>query len=401
MARPVGRMARRVLGGLVTLVAAGAAASFSASFALESRDPALALKLDGTNPEALIGRAEAALANPGSSLDNDDMLEAARASIAVLPLNAAAFRLFASSAATSEGIERFESQVAMSDRLSRRDLATQLFLIEAAVERRDIRAALRHYDTAMRIRESSRGLLLPVLSSAIKSPEIRTELVPYFRDRAPWLGEFIRHSINNSPEPRNVVRLLDEAGGIPEGKFLDTLHAQLLSRLVNEGEFATAADYFRSIRPEAREILGSIAMTAESTDAKYTPATWQVFTIASIESMFLAAPDGGFELTSEIEPGFSGSIARRLAALPAGDYRISAPIRATDMAPGATVTFQLRCASDVVLDKSIEIRDGIPFTADFTIPAGCTTQLLTISAGIGFEPRKPVLTIGSPTLSRR
>lgn len=401
MARSVGRTARLALGGFLTLGAAAAAASFSASYALEQRDPALALRLDRDNPEALIGQSEAVLSDPGASLDNEEVLAAARASIGVLPLNAPAFRMFASSSATSDGIEQFESQVAMSDRLSRRDLATQLFLIEAAVQNRDIRAAMRHYDTAMRIRESSRGLLLPVLSSAIRSPDIRGEIVPYLRDRAPWIGEFIRHAIANANDPRDVVRLIDEGGGMPQGEFFAKLHTQLLSRFVNEGDLAGAKAYFETVRPEGRDILDSLAMTAASTATLYAPVTWQVFTVGSVESMFFALPDGGFELSSEIEPGFSGPIARRLTALSPGDYRVSAPVRAEDVAPGAMIALQVACDDGPILNQSIEIGDGGPLTADFTVPAGCATQLVTLSARIGFEPRRPVVTIGSPALTRR
>lgn len=405
MARPYGRSIRIALAGLVTIGLAASAAMFSASYAFEPRNPQLALTLDGDNPEAIVGRIEAAIADPGTDVATDEVLEAARASIATLPLNASAFRLFAGSSNSRESIAQFEAQVAMSDRLSRRDLGTQLFLIEAAVERRDIRAALRHYDIAMRIRDSSRGLLIPVLASAIKSPEIRAELAPYIRDRAPWAGDLIRQAINTTADPRNVVRLLDEAGGMPEGTFYNALHAQLLNRLVNDGAIEAANAYYRSIGNVPRDALGSFAMTRASTNGQYAPVMWQLFEIAGIDSMIFAGEGDEYELVSELDPGFTGSIARRTAALAPGSYRLTTPVRAEDVEAGSAMRWQLNCIAgerqEPVADQSIDITSEQSVVVDFTIPARCKAQMLTIQGRIGFEPRKPVLTIGSPVLSRR
>lgn len=405
MKRSVGRLARLSLGALLTLGAAASAAMFSASFALEPQSPALALKLDPDNPEAVIAQIEAQRADPGADIGQEDVLAAARRSIAVLPLNAPAFRLFAGSSATGGEIARFEDQVAMSDRLSRRDLTTQLFLIEAAVERSDIRGALRHYDTAMRISESSRNLLFPVLSSAIKAPEIRAELVPYFDNGAPWVGGFIQHAINATADPRDLVRLLDAAGGMPEGKFFALLQPQLLNRLVNEGEIAAASAYFRSLRPDLAQTLSSFAMTGASTNAQFAPVTWQLFESDQIASMFLAAPKGDFELVSELERGFAGPVARRLAALAPGQYRLSVPVRAEDVPPGSTAGLQIACVSgdrsEQVLERTSGIADTAVIEGDFTIPSWCKAQMLTLSARMGFEPARPVLTFESPKLTRR
>lgn len=405
MSRPYGRPILVALAGLVTIGLAASAAMFSASYAFEPRNPQLALTLDGDNPEAIVGRIEAAIADPGTAVATDEVLDAARASIAALPLNASAFRLFAGSSNNRESIAQFEAQVAMSDRLSRRDLATQLFLIEAAVERRDIRAALRHYDVAMRIRESSRGLLFPVLSSAIKSPEIRAELVPYLRDRAPWAGGFVRHAINTTADPRNVVRLLGEAGGMPEGTFYDALHGALLNRLINDGAIETANAYYRNAGESAQQALASVAMSRVSTRAEFAPVMWQLFEIEGVDSMFVAGVDDGFELVSELDPGFTGTLARRTAALAPGRYRLMIPVRAEDVEPGSATRWQMVCIGggrqDQVADEDIEIADGQTVAVEFTIPAWCDAQMFTISARIGFAPRNPVLTIGSPALSRR
>jgi len=96
-------------------------------------------------------------------------------------------------AATLGSTAKISGQAAKSDRLfayaerlSRRNLATQLWEIENAVSRGDIAGALRHYDIAFRTNVKARELLFPVLSNATDDPEIRAALVATLSQRPLW-----------------------------------------------------------------------------------------------------------------------------------------------------------------------------------------------------------------------
>ncbi|MFV3464693.1 hypothetical protein ACNJFH_21305, partial [Mycobacterium tuberculosis] len=52
--------------------------------------------------------------------------------------------------------------LAYSERLSRRDLPTQLALIETKVQANDVVGALVHYDRALRTSKTSEAILVPV-----------------------------------------------------------------------------------------------------------------------------------------------------------------------------------------------------------------------------------------------
>src|SRR3546814_1290750 len=78
--------------------------------------------------------------------------------------------LFRSDAFARGDQAKGERLLAYSQKLSRRDLRTQLMAIELAVAQGDISGALRHYDIALRTKKNAPELLFPVLTSALPDP---------------------------------------------------------------------------------------------------------------------------------------------------------------------------------------------------------------------------------------
>ena len=80
-----------------------------------------------------------------------------------------------------------------AQRLSRRDIRTQLWAIEDAVARDDIPAALHHYDIALRTIPMASDLLFPILAGALDQSAIRTNIVLTLRQQPTpqWGPKFI------------------------------------------------------------------------------------------------------------------------------------------------------------------------------------------------------------------
>ena len=76
-------------------------------------------------------------------------------------------------------------------RASRRDVVSQLYLIESASALGDIQATLRYYNSALSTHSELNAALLPILSSAIAYPEIRTAFRPYLQAGAIWAPAFL------------------------------------------------------------------------------------------------------------------------------------------------------------------------------------------------------------------
>jgi len=383
LARPSRRTIALLIGTALLAYGAGSSAAVNV---FQTRAPKLALTLDSDDPVALVRDAHL-------RMDAGDMPEAAgagilavvRKSVAELPINGPAFRLYGLSSAASSDLPGVRRQMALSDRLERRDLATQLWLIEDAVERNDIARALGHYDKALRIRESSRAILYPVLTEAMKSPLIRTRFVPYMQDPPPWMESFLRYAVSNSDDPVAIAELAREAGGFPEGAAFATRDTELLRRLVASDEYAAAIAHYRRIRGADPAVLTTLELTETATASGLAPVSWQPFQINGIEPYVLAARDGdGVEIEAELEAGYKGPFARKLLALPPGDYVLEAVMRAEDFSRGDTVRWSVSCAGaetgDALLAVEALVEEEFEVSGRMNVPENCPVQTVRINA---------------------
>lgn len=352
-----------------------------------SKLPESALAADSDDPVALIRAAQIRLASgrgfEGGAAQVSDIV---RRSVTESPINAPALRLLGSMSSAEADIEGVRRQMALSDRIARRDAATQLWLIEDAVIRNDVDAALRHYDTALRISESTRALLYPVLTDAIQEPVIRERFVPYVRQRPPWLHSFFRHALAQSTDHRAMADLLRMAGGMPEGTAFSAFSTQVMRGLVTQGHFDDAIAYYRRMDGADPALLTSLELTSQSTSESLAPVSWQPYSVPGIEPFVVASAGGGVEIESEIEPGFNGPYARKLLALEPGRYSIRIGIRADGAMPRDSMSLNLECAG--ATERTALVRTEQPMSEEFslggtfTVPGQCPVQALGLSARV-------------------
>lgn len=393
-----------VFAGAATLALAWSAAIHAGSFAMQSRDPALALRIDPSNPVALIRIAQQNIAL-GKAGDNGgaDVLAAAERSIREQPLNAPAFRLYGLVRAANADLDAISAQIAMADRLSRRDLGAQLFLIEDAVRRNDITAALRHYDTALRVEESSRALLYPVLTTALDEPLIRQRFKPYLADPPPWMESFLRHAVSTTANPASLAALGIEAGGFPKSDEYGSLDTELLVALEAAGQFSAFERYYRSLKHADQSLLTKIAFTEANTNRSLAPVAWLSYAMAGIDSAFVSTGADRLELEADLDPGFAGFIARKFTALPAGTYRLSASMRAKDFRPADSIRWQITCAkaegTGELFNQTVTMADQFQILGGFIVPPACRVQRFEIMGVAGLSGNAVNLSIASPTLT--
>lgn len=378
--KPSGRGLALLLGTALLAYGAGSSAAVNV---FHTRAPSLALAIDGDDPVALVRNAQLRI-NAGD-IPPGGIVAAVRESVRGLPINGPAFRLYGLSSAASADLPGVRAQMALSDRMERRDLGAQLWLIEDAVERNDVAAALGHYDKALRIRESSRALLYPVLTEAMRSPLIRERFVPYMQDPPPWLESFLRYAVSNSEDPVAIAELARAAGGFPEGPAFATRDTELLRQLVAADEYEAAIAHYRRIRGSDTEVLTSLALTESGTSSESAPVSWQPFEIEGIEPYVLAARDGdGVEIEADLEAGYKGPFARKLLALPPGGYAIEVDLRAEDSSRGDAVRWTISCAgagsSEPLVSLESEMAEEFRMAGRMTVPEGCPVQSVRIDA---------------------
>ena len=131
-------------------------------------------------------------------------------------------------------------------RASRHDSVSGLYLIENASASGDVKATLKHYNTVLSTQPDLNAALLPILSSAIAYPEIRTAVRPYLQSNAKWVSTFLTVAAEKSSVNDLQALLLPLPKALLSEEYAPIL-ASVLYRMAVEGgrngalRFASAA----------------------------------------------------------------------------------------------------------------------------------------------------------------
>lgn len=268
---------------------------------------------------------------------------------------------------------------AYSQRLSRRDLQTQLWAIEDAVGRGDVARALRGYDVALRTSLRASDLLFPVLASAIAEPAVRDALVRTLADRPVWSPGFTDYVAGSDPDPRSTVALfrdLHRAGIIVS----EHARAALIGSLITGRMLADAWSYYALLHPGADRRRSRDPAFAGS--ASPSPLDWVPTDDGTISTSIQRGERGGV-LDVSVPPSIGGVLASQMQMLPPGDYRLQGRSANLDQPANSRPYWVLSCSDGhefgrVVMPNSVQ--DGGLFAGRLTVPAGCPLQVLALVA---------------------
>jgi len=380
-------VARIVLGiGLAWLSLA-----VTADQVLGRRSPDTAVQL-GTGGAA----ARAALANrevqPGGATARlADARDLAVRALAREPVSVPAVRALGTAAALGGDLTRANRLFGYAEQLSRRDLTTQLWLIEEQVRRGDVRGALVHYDRALRTSRPARSILFPVLATAASDPDITASLSRIMARRVAWGPDFLA-VMAETPDasPDALGRLLIAARLRPDMPGEMVPLGAALARLIAAGHYEQGyAAYRRAVGARAPEPVRDGGFEAAGV---LPPFDWSLADETDLSASREPKQDGsGLELVLRATDGRSGDLARQLLLLAPGTYRlgVTASGAASDSVIRAAVV--VACAGaggGERLRLPLSATSRARLHGDFTIPAGCRAQWLTITApsGLGADP---------------
>lgn len=265
-------------------------------------------------------------------------------------------------------------------RLSRRDLPSQLWAIEDAVARNDVRGALHHYDIALRASGRAADLLFPVLAQAIAEQPVRSALVDTMAARPLWSEAFISHAADKGPDFIAAAGLFTEVGrrGVVVPPYARTA---LIGRLLERGRYGAAWAYYAAVTPGADRLrsrdggFGALPVSPTAFD-------WNTVADAGV-SASIQAGDGGGLLAFSAAPSVGGPLARQLQVLPPGRYTLSGRSADIDQARGSWPYWSLTCLGGAEIG-TVEVPastiDGGRFRGELTVPADCPAQWLTLVA---------------------
>jgi hypothetical protein len=271
--------------------------------------------------------------------------------------------------------------LAYAQKLSRRNVQTQLWSIEDAVGRGDIREALRWYDITLRTKPRMSDLLYPVLGSALSDPAIRAELVRTLAARPLWGDSFISYAAGQETDPQGIATLLlalrDRNVPIPE-----TADAAVIYALFKKDRINAAWNYYSAIRSgvdrrRARDPRFSAGLKTPSL------FDWVPANDSNVAASIQVGREGGtFEFSVPASVG--GPLLQQVQLLPPGNYRLSGHTASIDQPSQALPYLALTCGSDgrelgrVMVPNSSQATGN--FAGNLTVPAECPVQVLTLTA---------------------
>jgi hypothetical protein len=374
------------VGGVVVMAFVGGALSFAlaVSGVVRTKNPQAALAIMPTESTALAARADQLLfANPTKL--SPAITNLARQALIQQSANAKAVRLLGYVADMKGDSQRALALIKMSERLSRRDVGAQMWLIEHHARANDTVETLQHYDIVLTTTPNTQPILFPRLSNAIGEASIRTALMPYIRQERGWANAFLTYAINDKKALTSTVALVSEARKLPGSENSRSQLITLLGRLVAENRFEDARLIYGLVPGAKQARLIDPAFDDSDRDTNFGIMGWSV----------LNEPDagGGFSTQkSDVKPSLSiyansGNtrvVATKLLYLQPGKYQLLIKLSRLERGDGGYLQFRLRCPAQTPSTPFWILGLSTKFASSpLPIPGDCQVQLLEIVASGG------------------
>ncbi len=341
--------------------------------------------------------------SPEASANATEAFDLARTALRREPGNAVAARSIGLWFALNNRGADAERMFAYSERLSRRDVPTQLWLIETLVQRGDIAGALLHYDRAMRTSEDARGTLVPILVQASANPDVAAALADVLRRRPNWWGVFAKAVIEQGTDVAALARLVPALRLDPADPDQRTQLAAALRRMADLGGVMPAyATYL-----QARHLTRASAPPMRSGDFEdeggLSPFEWQFANLAERQAVREPRDGAQGQFALSLYGNAAGEAARQMLVLPAGAYQLSARVGDVPGDAAARPILWVACtnAPGTPLARQSFPAAGGKIGFGFAIPAGCPSQWLFVSTGSSIDRPVNAPWIDSIVLARR
>ena len=403
MTDPATLLRRSPLARIIAILLAAPVAlwlTFAATFAqaVGDRQPAAALSWRHANAAAQAESAWQMLASRRAPTRGQIARAKALAESALRrePGNVTAVRTLGLIAAGGGDQPRAQRLFRYSESLSRRDLPTQLWLIESEVAENDIEGALRHYDRALRTSMTARDLLIPILIQASADPAVARPLGARMAARPEWWTIAIGPIIRYTPNPVSLLPMIDAMRLDLDERLDRGVLVAAQQRLVEAGEYAAAS------RLHARATGGAgrgVTNGDFNDDRGLPPFDWVLIDDVGLGARVQpgAGPGNNGALFLIAEQGRGGQVASQLLTLRPGRYRLRAHVGQVEGDLMSRPLLSLVCARPVVPRGGAPTRigelrfplaraSGVQVELRFEIPGrGCAAQWLALNVSSGVD----------------
>lgn len=355
--------------------------SFASAF--RSRTPALVERLVPFDPLASVIALDRRVAAAPTRMLAPILTSSGRESLQRQVLNPRALRLLMLAAAARNDSGKAVMFANLSERTSRRDLGVQLWLIEAAVQRNDVRGALRHYDRALRVKLAAYPVLFQVLLAALSDPEIRAAMVPYVAQDPRWIISFLLESAGSDPTAADTARLLIASSPNIGKKVREAISPQLMTRLIKLGDGQLAERYLNVVERPGLGLVRAVGLTRLTTDARWGPFAWQALQNTTSGATVETLPNDRRRIRTYVGPQERQIVLSRVIGLAPGSYSWVERSQVEVGDAGSSVNWRMRCVQPKNSRLIWQVAGGTAAVQSRpvpgpTVPADCILQIVEL-----------------------
>ena len=254
-----------------------------------------------------------------------------------------------------------------AEQLSRRDFATQLWLINAQVAREDAAGALTHFDRALRTSELAGPILMPILVAATEDSRLIAPIAAQLANRPPWRDDYVAALIATGKSLPEVTDLIARVGNARELR-------EMAARDASSGRYNLALKIYARAGGAVGKPMSGFASAGD-----FVPFDWELINVGAVATNLLDTGSNSV-LEFSVNTGQGGDIARRLTTFRPGRYRLSSEVKMDRASASSRLLWQISCAEQPNMLAELVIDTKNPRQeVDLTVPAsGCAVQWLRL-----------------------
>lgn len=393
------------------------ALAWSLAVAVQTKNPAMAAKIDASLPQAAArlgdrqilafyqkslgpegltqlqqgGQPTAATTMLGgagmklSSQERASIVGDARAILAATPYSSKALRQMASASTSAPARERL---LRLANMVSKRDTMALLQLAELDLRKGNLTAGLAGLDQALTVTTDLDNTVFPLLAGAAGDPKVARQIGSLLKRDPEWANRLMRWATAN---PGSIAPLSAVLQYVPQGSLARApgYGQQFIDQLAGQGRYAEAFAVYE-VYSDHKQDIGNLAVDT------FRPIDWRL--IDNYETG--SRPFGKNQLEVFANPGRLGSVAEVITRLNPGNYRFSLKLNEA-LGQEAQLRFAVECVvsgnARGLARLTAPLANGYRSFA-FTVPANCAFQKVNLAVEATAEAAGAL--IGGVTLRR-
>lgn len=318
----------------------------------------------------------------GDSGELAEISRLARASLMRDPTMVKSWRVLGTSAGLQGDADRARNLVRFAERVSRRDLQTQLWLVSESGRIGSLEDMLRHADAGLRSSPSSWAQLAPVLIASSIDPRFAAGLARLLQTNPPWERDF-SYRLSQSLLTGPSVPLL--VGALADGPTERELMYPIAQRLATARDFNNAWRVYRLLKPGVEAAPASVRGGTFDETPIMAPFDWVIVAEGSTTAERRNRSEGdNIGLFLRAEAGASGDAASQMLLLPPGRHALTFAAGTVPDVNAAALEWRIFCAVQPTLilgqgRMQPAQPTGTRLTSRFAVPANCPAQVVAFA----------------------